>query len=260
VRIIRTIARAAVLSLLGGTLLLPRVSAQDDTAARARELAAARADVERLEAEIRAARDRERRAMGTLAAQRDEIAVLLRRERIRVDELRSRLADLEAARAQASVGGGDLRSTVLAAADGLIEVVSGGLPFRLDDRLGALGAVRDDVAGGRLSSENATSRLWQFIEDEIRLAGDIGRYRDVVELDGRRELVEIAKLGMLALYVRTTDGRIAHAVEREDGFVFEPLEAPGDVRAVQRLFDALGRRVLGGEHELPLERDLEDVR
>lgn len=252
-RALRIVLFAHVLwATLGSTDVLAQ--ATGDMPARARELAELRAEVDRLDAEVRAARDQERRSLSTLAAQRDEVAVLLRRERARVTELRSRLAEVESARAEAAADGGDLRQSVLAAADELIVTVEGGLPFRLDDRVGALRTLRTDVAGGRLSPENAASRLWQFMEDEIRLARDVGVYRDVVMLEGRRELVEVAKIGMFALYVRAADGRIAHAVSRDGGFHFELLTAPGSVRAVQKLFDALDRQIRSGEHELPIGR------
>lgn len=258
VRFRRTAAISGVGLAVAWVAFAPAHAQDDaDVTRRAQEIAELRAEVDRLDAEIRTARDLERRALGALAAQREEIAVLLRRERARVGELRARLADVDAAREAAAAGGGDLRRSVLLAADSLIVTVERGLPFRLDDRLDVLRTLRGDVTRGRVSPENAASRLWQFIEDEIRLARDVGRYRDVVEIEGERELVDVAKLGMFALYVRTADGRVAHAVTRGGAFELERLTAPGDVGAVQTLLDALHRRVLTGEHELPLGRTIE---
>jgi len=56
----------------------------------------------------------------------------------------------------------------------------------------------------------------------------------------------------VALYFRTSDGRVGQALRGPQGWAFGPFEDGQAIARVQALFDALGKQIRQGWFELPL--------
>ncbi len=219
---------------------------------RGEALARLRAEVDELETRLRRVRSDARSERLSLQTQRGDLDVLLRKEEVRGHTLARLRAQQLARRREVASRSARLAEPARAAADRLREHVRRTLPFHGPERLAAIDDLVAELARPGGDPAEVLSRLWQAAEDELKLASECALHRQVIELDGERQLVEVARLGMAALYFRTTEGRVGWAVPRGDGHLFELLVLPERVRAVEALFEALRKQVRKGRFDLPL--------
>src|SRR5690606_31726010 len=119
-----------------------------------------------------------------------------------------------------------LKPKLLEAVDALTQSVRSGLPFRIDERLGELAQFRSEIENGSVPAPRAVNRLWAFYEDEFRLTRDNSLSAQTIQIGEERVLADVAKVGSMALYFRTADGRVGRALTAEGGWRFEPEANP----------------------------------
>lgn len=241
-------ARAALALLFA--LALP-VQAQDSDEL-ATHLIALRGEVEQLNGELELLRQEQRTMLAGLASQRAELEASLDRQQLATRELEQQLADAREAAEAAGVAGDALRPVLDAALSRLETYVDAGLPFKREERLGEVAELRALIANGSLPPQRAVNRLWALYEDEFRLTRDNSLHSQPVPLDGEQVLADVAKLGTVALYFRTTDGRLGQAVRLPGGWQFQTFEDAADRALVQTVFAALDRQIRQGFFRLPL--------
>lgn len=244
-------------AVLAAALFLgaPSASAQDAAdpglEARARRLAALRAEVARLGDELAARRDEADTVLRALQAQQVDLEVQLGREQLRVQQLTELLEARRAAAADDADLEELLRPLVLQGLDDARRTVQDGVPYRTDERLAALAAIRRVVEGGELAPSRALGRLWAFVEDERRLAAENALDRQTIALRGREVLAEVARLGRVALFYRTPDGEIGFAARDDAGWSWTPLTDRAATERVAKLFESLNKGIRTGWYELP---------
>ena len=235
-----------------GVLLLaaPALADTDPLAARLIEL---RSEVERLNDELELLREEQRSTLAGLAAQRAELSASAGRQELAAREARRRLDEAEARVADAAADERALQPLLQEAIDGLAAYIAGGLPFKREERLAELDAFRVQLGNGTLPPGRGANRLWAFFEDEFRLTRENTLQSQTIELDGERMLADVARLGSMALYFRTQDGRVGQAARADgDGWRFVLLDDERAARQVRELFDALRKQIRQGYFELPL--------
>lgn len=216
------------------------------------QLIARRSEVEQLNSELELLREEQRSTLAGLAAQRAELSASVDRQALAAREAQRKLDEVEARLAEAGASGDGLRPRIDAAVDALSAYIAAGLPFKREERLAELAAFRQQVATGTLPPARAVNRLWAFFEDEFRLTRDISLQSQTIELGGERLLADVAKLGTMALYFRTQDGRVGLARRDGDAWQFEPAADAQAEQQIRALFDALGKQIRQGYFELPL--------
>ncbi|NKI33653.1 DUF3450 domain-containing protein [Wenzhouxiangella sp. XN79A] len=245
------IARIAALALLASLLVAAEVRAQDDLDALAEELVRLRGDVESLNTELNSAQEQHRARMNSLAAQKGDLEATRRREDLRIRQLEEDLADNRARAEQAGIAGEALVPVAERAIADLRRHIEGGFPFKVDDRLAALDEIANQLASGALAPPRVINRLWSFYEDELRLTRENALYAQIIPLDGDRVLADVAKIGTVAMYFETRDGRFGQAVRSGEAWRFVELENRSDVQQVQALFDSLNKQIRAGYFVLP---------
>ncbi len=237
----------ALLGLLGAR----EAGAQDIVDTRATELAKLRREVETLSSELTLRKDDMRGRLKALEAQNLEIEVQIRREELRLAQLAgeamSRRSELEAYTAQST----DLVAPLLASIASLRAVVVSGLPYKVTERLADLDQLRDHVSASITTPELGVARLWAFAEDELRLSRENGLDRQVVPLEGREVLADVARLGMAALYFRTDGGEVGVALRDASGWSWSVLADRGEQLEVEALFAKMKHGVRTGSFTLP---------
>ncbi len=225
--------------------------AEEDPAALAKELARLRAEVEDLNARI----DQEKEAMRTelraLETQKTDLALKIQKEELRVHEAERAL---ERQRTTASAAGAleqAMRPTVDASITRLEGTVEDGLPFKVRERIDDLETLRHQVEEGLVSPIDAVARLWERVEDELRLARETGLYQQVVRLGDEEVLADVAKVGMVMLFFRTRDGRYGYAVKGKGGWSYRLAGSDTAAEEIAGLFDALKKQIRVGYFELP---------
>lgn len=241
--------RTFVLATVGAAFLASPARAADHQA-QAEQLAKLRAEVEALSEQLTAEKDEAKGRLRAVEAQRVELDVQIRRQELRMDRLLAE--ELSQRAAIEGAGGGDeaVRAAVSQGIDTLRTEVTVGLPFKTDLRLAALKELEDKLASDALSPEQAAARLWAFAEDERRLSRENVLDRQVIPLDGQDVLVDVARVGMVAMYWRSPDGRIGRVRAVAGGWEYPALSGT-DAEAVSELFDALGKGIRSGFFTLP---------
>jgi hypothetical protein len=241
--------RSFVLATVGAALLAAPALAADHQA-QAEQLAKLRAEVEALSEQLTAEKDEAKGRLRAVEAQRVELDVQIRRQELRMDRL---LAEEQSQRAAIEgAGGGDaaVRAAVERGIEALRTEVTVGLPFKTDLRLAALAELEQKMASDAITAEQAAARLWAFAEDERRLSRENVLDRQVIPLDGQDVLVDVARVGMVAMYWRAPDGRIGRVRGVAGGWEYPTLSG-ADEEAVAALFDALGKGIRSGAFSLP---------
>jgi hypothetical protein len=211
-----------------------------------------RSEVEQVNSELELLREEQRTTLAGLAAQRAELSASVDRQQLAAREAQRKLDEANARVAAAGASGDGLRPLLDAAVDGLAAQIAAGLPFKREERLAELEAFRVQVGNGSLPPARAVNRLWAFFEDEFRLTRENSLQSQTIELDGERLLADVAKLGSMALYFRTQDGRVGQAVAADGGWRFVATADAVAQQQIRALFDALRKQIRQGYFELPL--------
>lgn len=243
----------SALALLATALLtVAPVKAQDNIEALVEELVQLRGQVEELNSNINRLQENHSSQMRSLAAQQGDLEATERRERLRVERLEKDLADLRTETADVGLAAEALSPVTESVMAELNRQIEQGIAFKKGERLAALSDIRDGLEAGSLSAPRAINRLWRFVEDEMRLTRENGLYSQIIQLDGEDVLADVAKIGTVALYFTTKDGRVGMASESAPGqWQFEVLDERNARAQIETLFDSLRKQIRSGFFELP---------
>jgi hypothetical protein len=240
-------------ALLAATWASSARAAEPDPATRlAAELAKLRGEVETLSTAIEREKDDRRARMRGLADQESQAEIELRRARLRtVARARRRAEPRARVEAKAATQAG-LRPAVDAAIERLRAVVEASLPFRLEERLAAVDALEKRLADGLVTPAQAWSRLWEIAEDELRLGRESALDRQVVRLpSGEERLVQVIRIGMVALFYRASDKDVGQAAREGARWVWRGFSGEAEIDLVSALFASFEKRVRTGFFEIP---------
>jgi len=240
---------AATLALL--LALTPALAfAQSDELAR--RLIELRGEVEQLNGELELLREEQRTTLAGLSAQRAELSASLERQQLAARELREKRAAAEQAQAETGLEGEALKPLLVAKVAELRARVAEGVPFKIEERLGELDQFVVQIENGTVPPQRAVNRLWAFYEDEFRLTRENSLHRQTITVDGWKMLADVAKLGTVALYFKTSDGQVGQAVRDAGQWRWQRVTEGDDVARIDTLFDALRKQIRQGYFELPL--------
>jgi hypothetical protein len=228
-------------------LLLLSLSWSGELEERAERLAELRSEVSMLAADVDAERASVRGRLRALDAERAEMQGQIRREALRSTELSAALAERREILAVQDASAADLTPVLRESLAGLRERMAQGLPYRTDERIAAVDALTAQLDSGELRPEKALGRVWQLVEDELRLTRETAMDRQVIAVDGRERLVDVARVGMVSVYARD-GGRFLQAIPRGGAWTWE---RSSDSAGIAGLFDALDKQVNSGFFTLP---------
>ncbi len=218
---------------------------------RAERLAALRSEVETLQHEVTLDKGDLRARLSALEAARTNLQLQIRQEELQLQQLAVQIAQERALASEEGTVHGVLEPAVRAGLDALVPAIERGVPYRVPERLQAVEALRIGLTGGTVSAPRAASRLWSLYEDELRLGRENAIDRQTILLDGQEVLVDVARLGMVVLCYRASDGAVGWAERVAGGWAWRPAEARADRQRVQQLFEALEKQIRVGWFEIP---------
>lgn len=222
-----------------------------DATTFADQLVRLRAEVEDLSSGIEEKKADLRAQLRSTANQKGDLEMQIQRENLRLKQLQETRArqveQLELVR-QADQSAAP---EVLASIETLRVAISEGLPFQVPQRLAELDKIEQQITTGTLSAQRASAQVWQIAENHLRLTRESGLYRQVIVIDGHETLAEVARLGMVAMYFMTGDGRVGVTSRRGDAWSYEVLNDPEDQRRVRDLFNSFKKQLRVGHFSLP---------
>jgi hypothetical protein len=241
----------AVLSLLVLATAPARTAGAGDASDLARSLAKIRQEVESLSSDVEAKRDDLKNQLRSLAAQKQELELEREREEMRLRQLRAAKAKRIEQVVDDTHRDALLEPVVMRSADIVEGDIRAGIPFKTEERAEEIEKIRRKRSEGLLKSADAVARLWDRVEDELRLAGENGIYRQVVTVNGEEMLVDVARIGMVMIFYKTKDGQVGKAVNKGGRWTWTPLTAPDDRKRVLALFDSFKKQIRTGFFVLP---------
>ena len=187
----------------------------------------------------------------SLNAQAADLEIQIQREEA---QLKSMNAALERRKEEVSAANKDAANfgpTLQEAIEKIKLSVAEGIPFKKGKRLADLKKLESALASKTLPEVRGLSRVWQFIEDEIRLSKENGLYKQTIDFEGEEVLCEVVRIGMVALYFRTEEGVTGHAVSTSKGWEFQRFTEEADQLKTAQLFDAFRKQIRAGGFDLP---------
>lgn len=242
-------APSIALIFAAGAVTAPALA--DSVTELAGRLAALRGQVESLSAEVSQQEADLRDELRALARQKSDLELEAQKEQTRLQKTRlvieqkRRLIEAEKSADQTLV---PVFERALAQAR---EHVGRSLPFRSGERLAELRKIEDQYESGLLTPQRALSRLWAFIEDELRMTRESGIYRQTLSVDGREQLADVVRVGSVMLFFQASDGVVGHAQRTDAGWSYVSLSDPKAKRQVEQLFESLKKQIRVGFFELP---------
>jgi len=239
---------------LGALLLLAAagVDAQtaDPLAVLAQRLADKRAQIEALTSDLDLLKADTNERLRSLATQRADLETQLKREQLKQEQLRQDLAAAHRRIQSRESDLGDQAPLIRATLDQMRGFVRRGIPFAVEGRLAELDNLQRQLEARPQESGAFLARLWNQLESEYRLSGDSGLYKQSILLDGKDQMVEIARLGLTLAYFRTLDDRYGLAAPGPTGWSFRLLTG-AESKQVEALFSALRKNLKEGYFPLP---------
>jgi len=248
-----TLRKVAIIATVAGLVVFLAGSAvaSESFEKLAEQLAELRSEVDSLTAKVESKKQRVQSRLRSIRRQRADIERQIEQEKTKIERLkrsvRERRQELESEQAAAE----DLKPAVEEAFATVRTSVRDGPPFKRAERLEQLDKLESQMAEGLLSPQKAVSRLWQFVEDELRLSRENGLYSQVVDLGGEEVLADVARVGMVSLYFKTEDGRVGIAERTDDGWAWRTVEGDEKRRRIEKLFESFQKNIRVGYFELP---------
>ena len=232
----------------------------DASLALARRVAALRLEVDRLAGKLRDQRKSTRTQLDALRGERADLERRVRLERVRAKALvqlgtkrREQAAKLEA----------EIAKWLTPVRDSVAHVrryVARTLPFKRSARAAAVERIAADLSTSHPDPASVLTRLWRFVEEEAALARDVGLSQQVLPFEGRRVMVDVARVGMGLLFVRAPGGAYAWAVRKKGGWTIVRLHQQAAVDRVRQLFNLLEQNRAYGRAALLLPKSPPTVR
>ncbi|MCB9640654.1 MAG: DUF3450 family protein [Myxococcales bacterium] len=217
----------------------------------ATELARLRSEVETLASQVEEKKDSLRSQLRALSMQRSAMALSLEKERLRLRALQKQIREQQARVKSASEEGSQLAPLALKVASLLKAQIEKSLPFRLKERIKVISEIVQKLHLKVMTPRQALARLWQAAEDELRLGRENGLYNQIILLDGKPRLVQVARLGMVMLFFRTRDARVGAAQKQGGQWSFVIFRQPEKIKQVETLFDGLKKQIRMGYWTIP---------
>lgn len=207
-------------------------------APRGAQIVKLRQEVESLASELTSTRQLTRDTLSTLRAERADLERRVRLAKIRASTLRQLQNEQAERTAALEVEGKRWIEPARAVVANSQAQLDASIPFAIEQRRAALDRIATDLAGPQPDVAHAMERMWQFVQDERDMGREVARDRQVVTFEGEPQLVEVIRLGMALMYIRTVDGRVGQAVHADEGWRFDPITIATTQTVVAALFES----------------------
>lgn len=201
-------------------------------------LATLRVEVEEAAQALEAERDTARDELAALRAERAELERQVRAAKARTTTLQKLQAQAQSRAEQLDAQDHRWHQPTLDAIEAAREHVERSLPFARSQRLARLDEIQRDLSAATPDHARAVERLLRFIEEEEAMGAEVAFTQQEITLEGTPQLVDVIRLGMALMYVRTTDGRFAWARRHDETWTITVLDDPTLSHALGERFTA----------------------
>lgn len=210
-----------------------------------------RREVDALGVGVDAELTRQRVEWEGLLSRKAEADAQLRKERLRSAQLKEKMTAING-RLRVEKKADPRGSEVLQAWIGDLRArIGNSLPFRRQEHLAELGALQTRLEAGE-SSSSVLPELWLMTQRYLRMGRENAFEVSTVEVDGvGARKAEIARLGLIQMAFRTSDGQIGFAKHENGKWVLKAAEGRDRRAAAERLLAKFRDKSATGYFEVP---------
>ncbi|HPS29619.1 MAG TPA: DUF3450 family protein [bacterium] len=223
----------------------------DSTEQLAKELIRLRSEVEAKNSEVENKKQEMKARMKTISLQKTELEASIQREQLRVKQLEQTLNRKKTSIATADFDSTALKKPVDDAIIALKALIITQIPFKTAERIKELDELKTGMDSGQISPYSAVARLWSFVEDEFRLTRENGIFRQTIKIDGKEKLADVARIGTVMMFYKTSDGAAGSVKKTDSSFEYVPFTGKVQTEQVLILFDQLKKQIRTGYFEIP---------
>jgi hypothetical protein len=217
----------------------------------AQRLAEMRGQVESLSDQLNARKTDVQEELRSLSRQKAELELEVQREDTRLDKLRQAVAQKRAEVANETKANAALAPAFSKNIGVVRAYVEKSLPFRVKERLSELDKIEDQAKSGLLPPQRALNRLWGFVEDELRMTRESGLFSQPVTVEGKEQLADVVRVGMVALYYKTPSDEFGMSAFENGSWTFRSLNDAEQRKQLRTLFETFKKQIRVGYFELP---------
>ena len=215
------------------------------------ELVKVRQQIETLHNEIRFKKDSYKDEMRSYASQKSDLNVRISRAELNIKDLRRELKKITDFNKEKNRDQKKILPILKVAIEQLRESIANSLPFKLSQRMHALNELELRLDTNVISPNKAANQLWAFVEDELMLGKSSGIYNDKLKIEDREKLVKVLRIGKIAMFYKTQDGKYGVTKRRESGWQQKVITNTEDVAKLEHLFDSFTKNIRNGQFSLP---------
>jgi archaellum component FlaC len=217
----------------------------------AERIAEKRSQVESLSAELELAKTEYNEQLRSLATQQADVEAQIKREELRLDQIEQDLEEYKARIEQTRSALEDIEPMIARVLVQLETYIRNALPFKVPERLEEVETLKRLLDEGSLETGKLLARIWNMVESEFRMTTESGLYKQSIEIDGSSQLAEVARLGMVFMYIRTLDERYGYVVPAGNGWEYKVTEDREEQQQIAELFDSLRKNLREGFFDIP---------
>lgn len=227
------------------------VFSADSSGTLAKELIRLRSEVEQKNSEVENKKQEMKARAKTLAIQKAELEASISKEQMRVKQLEQSLSKKRSVVASSDTDSSVLKKPVIDAIVSLRSLIAEQIPFKTSERLKELEDLKNGMESGQISPYSAVARLWSFVEDELRITRENGIFRQTVTVEGKDMLADVARIGTVMMFYKTSDGKTGYVKKNGTSFEYVPYSLKSQTEQVLVLFDQLKKQIRTGYFEIP---------
>lgn len=215
------------------------------------ELVRVRQQIELLHNQINFEKESQRDRIRSYSNQKSDLDVKISRSELNIKDLQRELKKLTELNAQKFEAAEDVKPILNSAINSIRASVERSLPFKLDQRLQALHDIEHKLNTQIISPNKAANQLWAFIEDELILGRSSGLYNDTIEIDGKKSLVKVLRIGTIAMFFKNSEDHYGVLRKQNGQWSKQTLSDEVQIAQIEKLFDSFNKNIRNGIFTIP---------
>lgn len=210
-----------------------------------------RGDVESLYTNIDENKDNYKSQMKSLAMQSADSEAQINRQVTSIKLANNELKKIEEKIALKSSETTDLMPLLNASMNLLEKSIKSGFPFKIEERIAVLNKIRTQLKEKTISQEKALALVWASYDDNLRITKEIGLFKQEIDIDGRKVLSQVAKIGSVMMFFSTPDDKVGYLTKEGSRYNYKVVTNPEYIKKIVNLFDALQKQIRTGYFTVP---------
>ncbi len=233
-------------------LTLSSQSQADSWEGLVQKLTQTRAEIEALSKEADSLQREKQTELDQWVQRRAEIESQVEREKLRKLQIAEKLKRLEGRLKVTGKSDPQAQKKLLSWFAQFEKTIKNTIPFNQDVRLQTLARLRERVERNHEAMEFVLADFWSFVEGEMKLAQTNGYQIVDVDFGGSKKKCEVARLGLVALFVVTPDGKTLKAQKQASGWKWQDIESASEQSSILTLVQNLKNKNEAGMYQLPV--------